>query len=349
MRFDIADRTIGDSAPVFLVAELSCNHQQKYDLAVKTIQAIKETGADAVKLSTDKNDGGITIDCDNRYFRIDGGTLWDGKTLFELYEEAFTPWEWQPKLKKIIEELGMICFSTATDFTAVDFLESIDIPCYKIASFEINDIPLIEYAASKRKPMILSTGIATLGEVEDAVAACRRVGNRDIALLKATAAYPTPFDEVNLNTIPHLRSTFDTVVGLSDRSPGISAAIAAVALGAKVVERHFILERSLGGPDAAFSLEPNEFRQMVQSIREVEKALGRVTYEIPQSALKSRLFIRSLFAVKDIDEGEEFTAENVRSIRPGYGLPPKFLHLLLGKKAKRNIQRGIPLTWDIVL
>ncbi len=349
MKFEIAQRPIGGDAPVFIVAELSCNHQQDFSLAVKTIRAMKEAGADAVKLSTDWNDGGITIDCDNRYFRIGEGTIWDGKTLFELYEEAFTPWEWQPKLKSLIEELGMVCFSTATDTTAVDFLEGIDIPCYKIASFEINDLPLIEYAAAKGKPMIISTGVATLSDIEAAVHACRKAGNHRIALLKATSAYPTPFREINLRTIPHLRSLCGTVVGLSDHSLGTSVAVAAVALGAKVVEKHFILERALGGPDAAFSMEPQEFRQMVQSIREVEQALGAVSYEIPEGVRRNRRFMKSLFAIRDIAAGEEFTGENIRSIRPGDGLPPGFFPTLVGKKANRPIRRGTPLTWELLL
>jgi pseudaminic acid synthase len=331
---------------VFIIAELSANHNQNFDLAVKTIKAMKDAGADAVKLQTYTPDT-ITIDCDNKYFQIKDG-LWQGKTLYQLYQEAYTPWEWQPKLKEIAEDLGLICFSSVFDKTAVDFLEKMNVPAYKIASFEITDIPLIEYIASKGKPVIISTGIATLSDIEEAVNACKRMGNDQIALLKCTSAYPAPIEDANLLTIPNMKETFGTVVGLSDHTLGSSVAIASVALGAKLIEKHFILDRNLGGPDSAFSMEPEEFKQMVKSIREVEKALGKVTYDLTEKQKKSRDLSRSLFIVKDIKKGEVFTEENVRSIRPGYGLSPKHYSNVIGKMTTKDIERGTPLKIEMV-
>lgn len=335
------------NSKTFIIAELSCNHNQDFDLALKTIKAMKESGADAVKLQTYTADT-ITIDCDNEYFKIKGNTLWDGKTLYELYQEAYTPWEWQPKLMEYAKELGIICFSSPFDKTAVDFLEKYNVPMYKIASFEITDIPLIEYTASRGKPMIISTGIAELSEIHDAVNACRKVGNNDITLLKCTSAYPAPIEDANLLTIPDLRETFSVKVGLSDHSMGDIVATTAVALGAEVVEKHFILDRSLGGHDSKFSMEPMEFKQMVDKIREVEKSLGKVKYSIDEKVKKSRLFARSLFAVQDIQEGEMITFKNVKSIRPGNGMPPKYLNAILGKRAIKNIKRGTPMKIDFV-
>ncbi|HQF37075.1 MAG TPA: pseudaminic acid synthase [Candidatus Dojkabacteria bacterium] len=331
---------------VFIIAELSANHNQNFDLAVKTIKAMKDAGADAVKLQTYTPDT-ITIDCDNKYFQIKDG-LWQGKTLYQLYQEAYTPWEWQPKLKKIAEDLGLICFSSAFDKTSVDFLEKMNVPAYKVASFEITDIPLIEYIASKGKPVIISTGIATLSDIEEAVNACKRMGNDQIALLKCTSAYPAPIEDANLLTIPNMKETFGTIVGLSDHTLGSSVAIASVALGAKIIEKHFILDRNIGGPDAAFSMEPEEFKQMVKSIREVEKALGKVTYALTEKQKKSRELSRSLFIVKDIKKGEVFTEENVRSIRPGYGLSPKHYSNVIGKMTTKDIERGTPLKIEMV-
>lgn len=331
----------GAGNKVFIIAELSANHNQDFDIAVKTIKAMKESDADAVKLQTYTPDT-MTIDCDNKYFQIKEG-LWKGKTLYQLYQEAYTPWEWQPKLKKIAEDLGLICFSSAFDKTAVDFLEKMNVPAYKVASFEITDIPLIEYIASKGKPVIISTGIATLSDIEEAVSACKRMGNEQIILLKCTSAYPAPIEEANLLTILNMKETFRTVVGLSDHTLGSSVAIASVALGAKIIEKHFILDRNLGGPDAAFSMEPAEFKQMVKSIREVEKAMGKVTYDLTEKQKKSRMFSRSLFVVKDMKKGEVFTEENVRSIRPGWGLEPKYLKDVLGKKANSNLKKGTPI------
>ena len=329
----------------FIIAELSANHNQNIEIAKDAIRAIKNSGADAVKLQTYTPDT-ITINCNNDYFKIKSDTIWDGRTLYDLYKEAYTPWEWHQELFKIAKSEGLICFSTPFDFTAVDFLEELNIPIYKIASFEITDIPLIEYVASKGKPVIISTGIATLSDIEEAVTACRRVGNNDIALLKCTSAYPAPVEEANLLTIPHLRDTFNVIPGLSDHTLGNSVSIAAVALGAKIIEKHFILDRNIGGPDSAFSMEPAEFKQMVNSIREVEKALGEISYKLTPKVEKSKVFARSLFIVKDVKAGEIITKENVRSIRPGYGLHPKHYNEILSKKFRKNLEKGTPLDWS---
>ncbi|WP_129597819.1 pseudaminic acid synthase [Methanohalophilus profundi] len=347
MNIHIGNKSIGNRNPALIIAELSANHLQNYDLAIDTIKAIKESGADAVKIQTYTPDT-ITMDCDNEYFQIKQGTIWDGKTMYQLYKEAYTPWEWQPKLKKIAEEMGLIFFSSPFDKTAVDFLEEMNIPAYKVASFEITDIPLIEYVASKGKPVIISTGIATLADIEKAVNACKRMGNKQIALLKCTSTYPSPLEEINLNTIPNLKDTFKTVVGLSDHTLGTSVPIAATALGAKIIEKHFILDRNIGGPDAQFSLEPHEFKDMVDSVREVEKALGEVSYELTEKIKRSREFSRSLFVVNDIKKGDVFTDNNVRSIRPGFGLHPSHLSSVIGKKARTDIKPGTPLKWDLI-
>jgi pseudaminic acid synthase len=344
---NIGSKKIGNGYSIFIIAEMSANHLQKFDNAIKLIRAAKEAGADAIKLQT-YTPNTITVDCNNEYFQIKQGTLWDGQSLYELYKKAYTPWEWQPKLKEIAEDEGLICFSSVFDKTAVDFLEKINVPAYKIASFEITDIPLIEYVASKGKPIIISTGIATLSDIEEAVNACKRMGNNQIALLKCTSAYPAPLEEINLKTIPNLADTFKIVVGISDHTLGISVSIASVALGACIIEKHLTLDRKLGGPDAAFSLEPEEFKAMVKSVREVEKALGEVSYELTEKMKKSRELSRSLFVVKDIKAGEIFTEENIRSIRPGYGLPPKYLKEMLGKRTTQDIKKGTPLKWGIV-
>lgn len=330
---------------VFIIAELSANHNQKFEIAVESIKAIKYCGADAVKLQTYKPDT-ITIDCKNEYFQIKQGTIWDEITLYELYKKAYTPWEWHKKLKDYAEELGLIFFSTPFDRSAVDFLEKLNVPAYKIASFEIFDIPLIEYAAAKGKPMIISTGLATLSDIEEAVNACRRMENNNISLLKCTSSYPAPVEEANLLTIPNLRDTFNVNVGLSDHTMGNSVAIAAVALGAKIIEKHFILDRNLGGPDSLFSMQPAEFKQMVDSIREVEKAIGQINYQLTPKVEKSKVFARSLFIVKDVKEGEIISEENVRSIRPGYGLHPKYYNKILGKRFRKNFEKGTPLSWE---
>ncbi|OGS06591.1 MAG: pseudaminic acid synthase [Elusimicrobia bacterium RIFOXYA12_FULL_51_18] len=347
MKIKIGRKTIGTGQPVFIVAELSANHNMDFKIAVRTLKAMKAAGADAVKIQTYTPDT-ITINCARPAFKIQHGTLWDGQTLYSLYKKAYTPWEWQPKLKKLAEKLGLIFFSTPFDHTAVDFLEKMKVPAYKIASFEITDIPLIEYAASKGKPMFLATGVARLADIEEAVEACRRVKNRKLIILKCTSSYPAPYEDANLAVMADLARRFGVVTGLSDHTPGIAAPIAAAALGAAVIEKHFILDRKLGGPDAAFSLEPAEFKAMADGVRAAEKALGRVTYSLSSKALKNRKFSRSLFVVEDIKKGEALTGKNIRSIRPGDGMPPKHFHEVLGKKASRNLKRGTPLKSNMI-
>lgn len=331
----------------FIIAELSANHNHNLETAIRTIEGAKKAGADAIKLQTYTPDT-MTIDCDNEYFRIKQGTLWDGKTLYELYKEAYTPWEWHPKLKKVAEDLGLVFFSTPFDKTAVDFLEELNVPIYKIASFEITDVPLIEYTASKGKPVLISTGIAELSEIEDALKACRKFHNNDITLLKCTSSYPAPVEEANLLTIPDMKQRFGVEVGLSDHSMSAEVPVAAVALGAKVVEKHFILDRGMGGPDSSFSMQPEEFKVMVRSIREVEKALGRIEYDLTPKTKQNRKFMRSLFAVADIKRGDAITEQNVRSIRPGDGISPKFMGQIKGKKAVLDIKAGTPITLNMV-
>lgn len=332
---------------VIIIAELSANHNHNYDLALKTINAVKESGADAIKFQTYTADT-LTLNCNNEYFKIKSGTIWDGKSLYDLYKEAYTPWEWQPKLKEYAESIGLICFSSPFDFSSVDFLEEINVPAYKIASFEITDIPLIKYVASKNKPVIISTGIAQLTDIELAVDTCRQVGNNQIVLLKCTSSYPAPIEDANLLTIQHLSETFNVVAGLSDHTMGSDVAIAAVALGAKVIEKHFILDKSIGGPDAAFSMEPAEFKQMVGSIRNVEKAFGKITYELTEKVKKSKIFARSLFIVENVKEDDIITEKNVRSIRPGYGLHPKYYYAILGKNFNKDYEKGTPLSWEMI-
>lgn len=343
----IEDKKIGSNEPTFIIAELSANHLQDFDIAVETIKAMKDAGADAIKFQTYTPDT-ITIDCDNKYFQINQGTIWDGQVLYNLYETAYTPWDWQPKLKKIAEDLGLIVFSSPFDKTSVDFLEEMDVPAYKIASFEITDIPLIEYVASKGKPIIISTGIANLEDIELAIKTCLDVGNNQIALLKCTSSYPSPLDEINLNTIPDMIEKFDCVIGLSDHTLGGEVSTAAVALGAKIIEKHFILDRNLGGPDSTFSMEPKEFKYMVDSIRNVEKALGTVNYDLSEKSKLNREFSRSLFVVKDIKNGEIITEDNVRSIRPNFGIHPKYLNKILGKKTKQDLKKGTPFKLDFI-
>ena len=343
----ISNKIINQDSPVFIIAEVSANHLQSFDNAVKIIKEAKKAGVDAVKLQTYTPDT-ITLDCDNEYFQITQGTIWDGTTLHKLYSEAYMPWEWQPELKEIAEEEGLIFFSSPFDKTAVDFLENMKVPAYKIASFEITDIPLIEYIASKGKPMIISTGIATLADIEEALDACKKMGNNQVALLKCTSAYPSPLEDINLKVIPNMKDTFGTIVGLSDHTLGHTVALGAVALGAKIVEKHITLNRADGGPDAKFSMEPHEFKEMVIGIRKLEKALGHVTYELTEKQGKSRKHSRSLFVVRDIKKGEVFTEENVRSIRPAFGLSTKYIKDILGKKAGRDILKGTPVDWSLI-
>jgi len=346
--FTIKDRVIGPGHPTYIVAELSANHKQSFDQAVALIRAAKEAGADAVKLQTYTPDT-ITINCDSPLFIHPEGSPWAGKTLYKLYSEAYMPWEWQPKLKKVADEIGIDLFSTAFDPTAVDFLEKIDVPVHKVSSFEIIDITLIEKMARTGKPLIISTGMATLSEIEEAVQVAQKAGATQIALLKCTSAYPARPDEMNLRTIPHLIETFGVPVGISDHTLDVTVPVTAVALGACIVEKHFTLSRDIPGPDSAFSLDPHEFKEMVEAVRTVEKALGELRYEVSEQEKKSRVFRRSLFVVKDMKAGEVFTEENVRSIRPGYGLEPKFLKEVLGRRAAFDIKKGTPLEWKMIL
>jgi pseudaminic acid synthase len=342
---DIAGRRVGPGHKVYIVAEMSANHNQDFEQAVRILQAAKNAGADAVKLQTYTPDT-LTINSDKEYFHVGGGTLWDGRTLYSLYGEAYTPWEWQPQLKKMADELALDLFSSPFDHTAVDFLETMRVPAYKIASFEVVDLPLIQRVARTGKPVIMSTGMATLSEINDAVHAFQEAGGKQLALLKCTSSYPAPPEEMNLRTIPHLSEAFNVPAGLSDHTLGIAVPVAAVAVGACLVEKHFTLSRSIPGPDSAFSLEPHEFKAMVESIRTVEKALGRVHYGVSEQEAKSRVFRRSLFVVKDIAAGETLSEDNVRSIRPGHGLSPKHLNEVLGRKAALDIKRGTPLRWS---
>ena len=328
----------------FIIAELSANHNHKKEIALESIKAAKEAGADAVKIQTYTADT-LTLNCENEYFQIKQGTLWDGTTLYKLYQQAYTPWEWHQELFDYAKSLDIPLFSTPFDKSAVDFLESLNNPIIKIASFELVDIPLIEYAASKGRPMIMSTGIATLNEIQEAVDACHKAGNEDITLLKCTSSYPAPLNEANLLTIPDLKNRFGCKVGLSDHTAGSIAPCAAVALGAQVIEKHFIMDRSIGGPDAAFSMTKDEFAEMVKRVRETEECLGQVNYELSDKMKKNRKFARSLFACADIAKGEIFTEKNIRSVRPGDGCSPKYLPELLGKTSDRVYKFGEPIVY----
>lgn len=345
--FDIENIKIGEGQKTFIIAEMSANHNHDFDRAVELIKKAAWAGADAIKLQTYTPDT-ITIDCDNEYFQIKQGTIWDGTTLHKLYQDAYTPWEWQPKLMKIAEEEGLVCFSSPFDFTSVDFLEEMDVPAYKIASFEINDIPFIEHIASKGKPIIISTGIARMSDIQDALDACKRMGNENVALLKCTSSYPAPVEEINLKTIPNMKETFDVVVGLSDHTMGNTVSVGGVAIGAQIIEKHMTLRRADGGADSKFSMEPEEFKEMVDNIRIVEKAIGKVTYDLSQKQISSREHSRSLFVVKDVKEGELFTDENIKSIRPGFGLETKYIKDIIGKRASKSILKGTPMKWDLV-
>lgn len=345
--FKIGDKVVGGVAPVFIVAEMSANHLQNFDIAVKIIKEAAKAGADAIKLQTYTPDT-MTLNVDNDYFKIKQGTIWDGRTLYDLYQEAYMPWEWQPKLQKIAKEEGLEFFSTPTDYSSVDFLEDMEVPVYKIASFEINDIPLIDYISKKGKPIILSNGVAEISDIELAVKTIRKNGINDIALLKCTSSYPAPIEEANLKTIPNMAETFDVVAGLSDHTPGIVVPITAVALGAKIIEKHFCLDRTLGGPDAKFSLEPDEFKQMVEAVRNAEKAIGRVNYELSDKQKQSRELMRSIFVNNDVKKGDVITKENIQIIRPANGLHPKYYEQIIGKKFRSDVKKGTPLNWKYI-
>lgn len=342
----IGKRTLSADSPVFIVAELSANHNQDYNRAVEIIHAAAQAGADAVKLQTYTPDT-LTIDCHEDCF-VNKGGLWDGLTEYELYQKAYTPWEWQPKLMEEAAKLGLECFSSPFDFTSIDFLESLHVPAYKIASYEINDIPLIRKAARLHKPMIFATGIAYPEDIERALSVCAEEGNQDVILLKCVSAYPTPYEDVNLNVIPTLAKTYDCLTGISDHTLGTIVSAGAVPLGIRMVEKHLTLRRSDGGADSAFSMEPEEFAQMVQEIRILEKALGSPEYHLTDKQIEQRQGSRSLFVVKDIAEGEVLTSENIRSIRPGIGLHTMYYEEVLGKHAKHFLKKGTPLAWDLI-
>lgn len=339
----IADFEIG-GGKTFIIAEMSGNHNGDIEIAKETIRAAKRTGADCIKLQTYTADT-ITLNVKNEHFQVNHGTVWDGRYLYDLYQEAHTPWEWHEELFELAKEEEIICFSSPFDPTAVDLLESLNTPAYKIASYEITDIPLIKYAASKGKPMIISTGIADESDIELAIETCRNVGNNNISILKCTSAYPTPPEEANLLTIPAIKEKFNVIPGFSDHTMGIEGPVAAVALGAKIIEKHFILDRAMGGVDSHFSLDEKEFAEMVAAVRKTEKMLGKVDFSMDEKKLKNRQFSRSLYVTKDVREGERFSSENIRSVRPGNGLHPKFYaELIEGKVASRNIKSGSPLS-----
>ena len=343
----IGGHSVSSGSSTYIIAEMSGNHNMDYDRAVKILHAAKESGADAVKIQTYTADT-ITLDCDDPCFQITQGTLWDGTTLHKLYEKAYTPWEWQPGLQKIAADIGLDFFSSPFDFTSVDFLEKMNVPAYKIASFEITDIPLIRKVARLGKPVIISTGIATLSDIELAVKTCRDEGNDNIILLKCCSAYPTPYEDINLRTMVNLGDTFGCIIGLSDHTMGDTVAVASVAMGAKVVEKHLTLSRADGGVDSAFSMEPEEFKQMVDHIRIVEKAMGQVTYELTEKQKGEREHARSLFIAKDMKAGDILDENNMRSVRPANGLHTKYYDELLGKRIRRDAKLGTPLSWDLI-
>ena len=342
----IGNFTIDDKSPVFIIAELSANHNGSIEVALETIKAAKRAGADCIKFQTYTADT-ITIDSTKDDFLIKG-TIWEGKNLYKLYQDAFTPWEWHETLFKAAEAEGLICFSSPFDKSSVDFLESLNVPAYKIASFEITDIPLIEYVASKGKPVIISTGIAEIEDIELAIDACKRMGNDDIALLKCTSSYPAPIEEANMIMVQDLATRFGVISGLSDHTMGATVPVVATCFGAKIIEKHFILDREIGGPDASFSMNEEEFTAMVKAIREAEKAIGVVDYTLTEKQAKGKDFSRSLYVVQDIKAGEIITKENVSSIRPGFGLHPKYYNEILGKKAIVDIEKGSRFVFQLI-
>ena len=343
---EIGGRRVGTGYPTYVVAEMSANHNNDYQQAVDIIHAAKEAGADAVKLQTYTPDT-LTLDADNEHFRI-SGTIWEGRTLHDLYSEAYMPWEWQPKLKAVADEVGVHLFSSPFDDTAIALLEEMEVPAFKVASFENVDLGLLKKIAKTGKPIIMSTGMASLSELDEAVRTIRESGGEELAILKCTSVYPAPAEEMNLQTIPHLADAFDVPVGLSDHTLGTVVPPAAVALGACIIEKHFTLSRSTPGPDSTFSLEPQELKSMIEAIRTVEKALGTIRYGPTEHEQASIALRRSLFVVEDMTQGDRFTAENVGSIRPGSGLHTRYADEVIGKRASRDIARGTPLSWDLV-
>ena len=340
----ISNFKINNESKVFIIAELSANHNGKIDIAIETIKAAKRAGADCIKLQTYTADT-LTIDSNKDDFLIKG-TIWEGSNYYSLYEKAFTPWEWHAKLFKVAKEHELICFSSPFDRSAVDFLEKFDVPAYKIASFEITDIPLIEYVASKQKPVIISTGIAKKEDIELAIKACHKYNNKDIALLKCTSSYPAPIEEANLIMIKELAEKYDLITGLSDHTLGNISPIVATSLGAKIIEKHFILDRSVGGPDSSFSLDELEFTEMVKAVRQAEKSIGNISYELTKKQIQGKQFSRSLYIVKDVKKGEILDSKNVRSIRPGFGMHPKYYNELIGKKFLDNFEKGTRLNFN---
>lgn len=330
-----------------IVAEMSANHNGSLETAIDTIRAAKRAGADAIKLQTYTADT-LTLNCNKPDFLINNGSLWDGRTYYDLYQEAYTPWEWHEELFRVAKEEDLICFSTPFDKTAVDFLEDLGNPIMKIASFEITDIPLIEYAASKGKPMVMSTGVATEDDIKLAVETCRNIGNNDITLLKCTSSYPAPIVEANLRMIPDLAQRFNVKSGLSDHTLGSTSAIVATILGATLIEKHFILDRAIGGPDAAFSMDEKEFKRMITDIRNAEASLGKVDYTLTEKQKSGRDFCRSLYIAQDVKAGDVVTEENVRSVRPGFGLHPKYMKNIVGKVFKEDVLTGNRLSLDIL-
>ena len=346
MAFEIAGRKTGEGFPVFIIAEVSANHGQDFNRAVSLIKKAKECGVDAVKFQAYTPDT-LTIDVDNKYFRIDHHE-WGGQTLYELYKKAYTPWKWFKELKKIAEDTGIIFLCTAFDKTSVDMLEELDICTHKIASFELVDLPLIEYAAKTGKPLIMSTGMADMDEIQEAVDTAKKSGAEDIILLKCVSSYPAEPQEMNLKTIPDMKDRFKCPVGLSDHSLGIGAPVCAVALGAAVIEKHFILSRDIKTPDSFFSIEPHELKDLVDNIRIAEKVLGKVHYGLTDEEKKSMIFRRSLFVVKDVKTGEKVSNENIRSIRPGCGLHTRHTSEVIGRVFTKDVHSGTPLSWDMI-
>ncbi len=342
----VKERYIGDAFPCYIIAEMSANHGGKLEYALEIVREAKKCGADCIKIQTYTADT-LTIDSNKPPFQIKEGT-WKGETLYKLYQKAYTPWEWHADIKKEAEKVGLDFLSTPFDKTAVDFLEELGVNFYKIASFEMVDIPLIKYVASKQKPIIMSTGMGTLGEIEEAVAAVRTVRNSQLCLLKCSSAYPAIQEDMNLRTIPNMKETFNVPVGLSDHSFGSISSICGVALGANVIEKHFCLSRSVTTPDSTFSMEPAEFQQMVKDIRNTEKVLGKISYEISDYEKKSLIFRKSIYVVKNIKSGEKFTERNIRVIRPAQGLQPKYFSLILGKCASHDLEMGTPLEWNMI-
>ena len=343
----IGKHNINDQSKVFIIAELSANHNGDINIAIETVRAAKRAGADAVKLQTYTADT-LTINCKNDYFKINHGTAWDGEYLYDLYKRAYTPWEWHREIFRVANDENIICFSSPFDNTAVDLLEELKTPIYKIASFEIQDIPLISYAASKGKPMILSTGIAEIKDIELAIETCRKAGNNDITVLKCTSAYPADPRDANLLTIPDIKKRFEVKAGISDHTMGIEGPVVATALGATVIEKHFILNKSIGGADAHFSLDEKEFTEMVKAVRKAEERMGKVDYEMTEKKMKSRQFSRSLFIISDVKKGDVITKDNIRSIRPGFGMHPKYFSEIIGKRFNDKYKRGTPLSFNLI-